>query len=549
MQVRDRKGRRRVPLLLATLVAVAAAVGCQDRAPTGPGDGTPQFAKPPAAPVGLTLLIEAGNQAGDEYLGPLYAFVYDEGFGLEKVAAFDCSVPQDINGVDYCSGPGAIPVQKGTKAVVVVPGHVPSALFDAGQFGDLKSKLLPLTNATYETSDFNCEEDDCSIGTSVTDVQKGKVTLLPLVPENFAGGFDIKVNSDVTVDLGAPVASVVRGLEYEDFGAGSGVSNVDFPDYRPTTSTVMPLCETSDLPGSWTFTGTEWGVWPAVPMAFFGAAGENSTEVRLPYPDVADFPQARSCPGYPFQLLPLWVTELNFISQAVPGGDTQHTILETFEILSAADLANDPITRYARPLLCDASADVSKALEPYEKFGDASGGVDFLPPFVAGYQATIGSELRLTPESSSVAGWYTQYVTGSANVTFTLKNTSGEGSGTFSFSVTYSCESAATSPTGEARCTETSRQDNSAGSGFSADFNFRSAPDYGDPAFLFSSDLVETTWSIIGLPYPDGTVRYDVKTSGDKFPLAPGEGLESSDWPLTLPDTCKDTNDGRWALG
>ena len=544
MHVRDRRGRWAASFGFLALAALAAVAGCQETTPTEPGDDSPQFAKPPATAVGLTLWIEAENQDGVDYVGPLYAVVYDAKFGLEVAAAYDCGTPQTIDGVDYCTGPGPISVEKGTKAVVIVPGSLPPAL-EAEVFRT--DQLLPLQDADYGSNPWDCETQGCSIGASVTDVQKGKVVLLPLVPGNFAGGFDLKVNNDVEVNLGAPVASEVRALQYEDFGPGSNDNNVDFPLLPPTTATVMPLCPGTDLPSNWTFVGAA-GVWPAVPMAFFGAQ-EYETEVWLPYPKVeSDYSTyERSCDGYP-GTLPLWVTELNFINQEA-FGVLQNTILETFEIRSADELAQTYITRYARPLLCDAS--LAKAYADDEPFGDASDGIDFLPPLVSGFQALIGADLSLDPNPRAVAGWYTQYLTDPVNVTFTLKNTSADGSSTFNFSVTYACTPAVGSDAAD--CDETSRQDNSAPDDFLADFNFRNPANNGDFG-LAGTDLVETTWSIVGLPFPEGTVRYDVKSQGDKFPLAPGDGLLDGDWEILYPtgipgEICKDTNDGRWGVG
>jgi hypothetical protein len=569
-------------LIVAAAVGSVFVSGCADEPPTEPGtDATPSFAPGGNTTVDLTLLIEAQSAAGP-YAGPLYAVVYDEDSGLEVGVPYECGDPVTIDDVDYCSIPGhaadevgSFPVVKGTKAVVIVPGSVPPGypVFD--------DRLLPLQDVEYtgDYEPYDCtpstpgdlSTSPCTIGASVTNDPQGQppLGLVPLTYGTFRGGFDLKINNSTTVDLGAPSPSDVRGLDYANFGPDgtTGDSNDDnngWQDYPVTTSTVMPLCRPQDLPASWPpFPGEGDGVWPSVAVAFFGAPVNESaqvyeSEVWVPYPDIGSlevtYNRACSDPyAYPGGL-PLWVTELNFITQEVPGitSETQNTILETFEIRDALSTYGDEIPRFAKPLMCDLSTEHAKAGETWETYGDASDGVDLLPKFVSGYQASIDGSLALHLSKDAVAGWYTQYVTSSSNVTFTLKNTSADGAGTFNFSVTYACDPDSGS---DASCREVSRQDNSAPSGFSAQVNFRNPPNdtLPDKTVLYSKDLVETTWSVVGLPYgidDGGTVRYDVKTNGDKFPLAPGEGLVSGDWPLDYPmNGCQDNNnDGRWSL-
>ncbi|MDT8437326.1 MAG: hypothetical protein RRA92_11305, partial [Gemmatimonadota bacterium] len=78
---------------------------------------------------------------------------------------------------------------------------------------------------------------------------------------------------------------------------------------------------------------------------------------------------------------------------------------------------------------------------------------------------------------------------------------------------------------------------------FSFEVNFRPA----------GPGLVQTSWSLVGLPFPvdasgGNVVTFEVKAPGDAFPPASRENTTSSDFAIPFPGTCRDTNDGRWAI-
>jgi len=161
--------------------------------------------------------------------------------------------------------------------------------------------------------------------------------------------------------------------------------------------------------------------------------------------------------------------------------------------------------------------------------------IDFLAPFVNGFQADVDPDLVLHPIPDAVAGWYSQQVlVDGTTAVLTIKNRGATG-GTYSLSAKYTCDADG--------CALDGVNSNAPDvSGF--EINFRPA----------EGALIETSWSWVGIPFPvDGVngnvVTIEVKAPGDNSPESSRDDATSSDFAIPFSDTCRDTNDGRWAVG
>jgi len=296
---------------------------------------------------------------------------------------------------------------------------------------------------------------------------------------------------------------------------------------------VFPLCWTQAPYASWGYVipSDGNGALPAVPLT-----GAVANPADLPMPDYAGFenPGAETCDAYTdltggldfFQ----FVYELDFSGTPDANGET---LLSTYATNDSP--TENTITQYTRPLLCDAQT--GKYLDELEGDGNK---IDFLSPFVNGFQADVDPDLVLHPIPDAVAGWYSQQVlVDGTTAVLTIKNRSADG-GTYSLAAKYTCDAGG--------CELDGVNSNAPDvSGFEINFRPAEGANEGD-------GLIETSWSWVGIPFPvDGVngnvVTIEVKAPGDNAPEASRNDATSSDFAIPYSDTCVDTNDGRWALG
>ncbi len=527
MQVRDRKGRRRAPLLLATLVAVAAVVGCQDEGRDASSD--PLFAPGGGGPKpklqDVTVQIGPNNADGAAVNGGWFVAAYDLASGLAETGFTDCDAASPCSAV--------LTVPTGTYAFIAFPGR--RAGFPGYVPLPPDADSWECIVADTDTEQPGCQGVDPTSAAVVTQIVDGEIGSAPLARWTFDDGFVVEIsNKPPDPVILVPPPAVLVEIEYDDleqFNTDEG----NFGDQQPrSTSVVFPLCWTASPFASWGYSipSDGNGALPAVPLT-----GAVANPAELPMPDYAGYPNPgpEGCAAYTdLTDLPFFqfVYELDFSGTPLANGETLLSTLGT----DASPTAGT-ITQYTRPLLCDAQT--GKYQDEKEGDGDK---IDFLSPFVNGFQANVDPDLVLHPIPDAVAGWYSQQVLlDGTTAVLTIKNRSAAG-GTYSLSAKYTCDATGCALNG----VNSNAPD---ASGF--EINFRPTVDeYG----MVIPGRIETSWSWVGIPYPvDGAngnvVTIEVKAPGDNAPEPSRDDATSSDFAIPFSDTCKDTNDGRWALG
>jgi len=512
MQFRDRKGRRWTPFLAVALVAVAA-VGCQD-------DGTEASSDPLFAPGGkpklqdVTVQIGPDNANGVAVNGGWFVAAYNLGSGLEATGFTDCDAASPCSTV--------LTVPTGTYAFIAFPGR--RASFPG---------YVPLPP---DEDSWECIVAGCGDPTSaavVTRLVDGEIGSAPLARWTFEDGFVVEIsNKPPDPVILVPPTAVLQSIQYDDLEQFNPDEGNYYNDQPRSTSVVFPLCWTQAPYASWGYVipSDGNGALPAVPLT-----GAVANPADLPMPDYDGFPNpgAETCDAYTdltggldfFQ----FVYELDFSGTPDANGET---LLSTYATNDSP--TESTITQYTRPLLCDAQT--GKYLDEQEGDGDK---IDFLSPFVNGFQADVDPDLVLHPIPDAVAGWYSQQVLlDGTSAVLTIKNF--DGTTKYSLSAKYTCDAYG--------CALDGVNSNAPDiSGFEINFRPAEGANEGD-------GLIETSWSWVGIPFPvDGVngnvVTIEVKAPGDNAPEASRNDATSSDFAIPYSDTCVDTNDGRWALG
>jgi hypothetical protein len=505
MHRRERTSRRWAPLLLLFTAVVAG--GCQDDGSDARTDALFAPGGPNPKLQAVTVQLGPQNSDGADVNGGWFVAAYSLASGRMATGFADC---------DTGSCSTALTVPTGTYAFIAFPGR--------------RSDFPGYVPLPPESESWDCVVDGCADPTSaavVTQLVGGEIGSAPLARWTFGSGFVVEISNrpPPPVVLVPPPAVLVE-LEYEDleqFNPDEG----NFGDTQPrSTSVVFPLCWTDAPYDGWDLSipSDGNGALPAVPLT-----GAVANPARLPMPDYAGFegPGSTSCAAYtgltglPFTA---FVYELDFSGTPFAQGETLLSTYATDALPTAGT-----ITQYTQPLLCDAS--VGKYAD--EIVGDGAK-LDFLPPIVSGFQADVADDLVLTPIPEAIAGWYSQRITiDGTSAALTIKNRGRKG--TYSLTASYTCSSTGCSLDGVNTNTPGPVQ---------FEMNFRPGDGPG---------VVEASWSWVGLPYPvDGknrnTVTWDLKTAGDDSPESSRSSTTSSDFAIPFPQTCKDTNDGRWAV-
>ena len=527
MRFRERNGRGWAPpLVAAALIALAGVAGCSDDGREGSSD--PLFApggKPKLQDV--TVQIGPNNSAGVAVNGGWFVAAYNLASGLAATGFTDCDAASPCSTV--------LTVPTGTYAFLAFPGrraefpgYVPLPP-DAESWGCVVDTDLATSG---------CQGGDPTSAAVVTRLVDGEIGSAPAARFTFDDAFVVEIsNKPPDPVVLVPPPAVLQSIEYDDLEQFNGDEG-NFGDQQPrSTSVVFPLC--FDASGKLTSPFAGWpvsipadgnGALPAVPLT-----GAVANPAQLPMPDYTGYenPGAESCGAYT-ALTGLafyqFVYELDFSGTPLANGET---LLSTY----STDLSpsNSTISQYTRPLLCDAQAGKYTG----ELTGDGDK-IDFLAPFVNGFQADVDPDLVLHPIPTAVAGWYSQQVLlDGTTAVLTIKNRGADG-GTYSLAAKYTCYADG--------CALDGVNSNAPDiSGFEINFRPAEGTEKGD-------GRIETSWSWVGIPYAvDGmngnVVTIEVKAPGDNAPEASRDDATSSDFAIPFSDTCKDTNDGRWALG
>lgn len=502
---RGRCARRTAPLL--ALFAAAALGGCEDRGDAGtdalfaPGGPKPKLQD-------VTVQLGPQNSAGIAVNGGWFVAAYSKDDGRLATGFADCDAGS-------CSTTLTVPA--GMYAFIAFPGR--------------RSDFPGYVPLPPESESWDCIVDGCADPTSaavVTQLVDDEIGSAPLARWTFGTGFVVEIaNRPPPPVVLVPPPAVLVELEYDDleqFNPDEG----NYGDTQPrSTSVVFPLCWTDTPYDGWGLSvpSDGNGALPAVALT-----GSVANPARLPMPDYTGFegPGPTSCAAYTgLTGLPFsgFVYELDFSGTPFANGETLLSTYATDALPTAGT-----ITQYTQPLLCDAS--VGKYSD--EIVGDGAK-LDFLPPIVSGFQADVADNLVLTPIPGAIAGWYSQRVLlDGTSAALTIKNRGRKG--TYSLTATYTCSS-----TG---CALDGVNSNAPGGQTGFEMNFRPGDEPG---------VVEASWSWVGLPHPvDGknrnTVTWDLKTAGDNSPESSRDNTTSSDFAIPFPQTCRDTNDGRWAV-
>ncbi len=506
--------RHRIPAL-CLLVGALAASGCADERASDPSD--PLFA--PGGNVKLqqvTVQLGPQNSDGSAVNGGWFVAAYSQAAGRLATGFVDCD-----NG--SCSTVLTVPT--GTYAFLAFPGRRSTFPGFVPLPPDAESWDC-VVDTDLATS--GCQGGDPTSAAVVTQIVDGEIGSAPLAGWTFRTGFVVQIANKppAPVVLVPPPAALVS-LQYQDleqFNPDEG----NFGDQQPrSTSVVFPLCWTDAPYSSWglSIPADGNGALPAVPLT-----GAVANPALLPMPDYEGWeaPSDPSCPAYVAltgESIYHFVYELDFSGLPVAQGET---LLSTYSTNGLPTTGT--IRQYTRPLLCDAS--VGKYAD--ELVGDGTK-LDFLPALVSGFQAEVADDLVLSPIPGAVAGWYSQRVLlDGTTAVLTIKNRGASG-GTYSLAAKYTCSATA--------CALDNVNTNAPGP-VKFEVNFRP----GDGA-----GVIETSWSWVGLPFPvDGrngnVVTIELKTAGDNSPESSRESATSSDFAIPFPETCKDTNDGRWAV-